>query len=179
MGIATSNTAWSGRRSTPMARNTPSIRITAKGSARLSSGVIMRKTTAIKRPTAAQEDAGKDSAQHLEIAESGVSDRKRRHDQRRRQQQPGKGGNAAGDAAQPRSEHHRQIDDVGPGQEVAERKGLVELVRGHPAVLLDDRAAGKHQDPAETGQRHPGEGQKQRDQARRGGGEIRLLDGRC
>ncbi|GLR94914.1 hypothetical protein GCM10007858_25470 [Bradyrhizobium liaoningense] len=34
---------------------------------------------------------------------------------------------------------------------MAERKGLVELVRGHPAVLLDDRAAGKHQDPAETG----------------------------
>ncbi|GMO13143.1 hypothetical protein TM233_13290 [Bradyrhizobium sp. TM233] len=69
---------------------------------------------------------------------------------------------------------------------MTERKGLVELVRIHPAVLLDDRPPGKHQNPAEAGQRHPGEGQEKREQAGRGGmggGDIRLsirlLGGRC
>lgn len=65
---------------------------------------------------------------------------------------------------------------------MAEREGLVELVGRHPAVLIDDGVPGKHQDPAETGQRHPGEGQEQRGEARRSGtGDqlIRLLDGRC
>ncbi|MGY3120469.1 hypothetical protein ACVWXQ_004406 [Bradyrhizobium sp. S3.14.4] len=95
---------------------------------------------------------------------------------------PVKAATPAGDAAQPRPEHHRQVDDVGPGQEMAERKGLVELVRRHPAVLIDDGVAGKHQDPAEAGQRHPGEGQEQRDEAGRrsvGGWMVRLLGGRC
>jgi hypothetical protein len=56
------------------------------------------------------------------------------------------GSDAARNPAQPRTKHHRQIDDVGPGQEVAERKGL-----------------------AEAGQRHPGKGQEQRDEAGRRG----------
>lgn len=73
---------------------------------------------------------------------------------------------------------------------MAERKGLVELVRGHPTVLVDDGVPGKHQDPAEPGQRHPGERQEQRKQAGRRsvfGRDIRplirlliwLLGGRC
>ncbi len=72
---------------------------------------------------------------------------------------------------------------------MAERKGLVELVRRHPAVLIDDGAPGKHQDPAEAGQRHPGEGQEQRGGRAEGVGGwmvgsccwdlIRLLGGRC
>src|SRR3954447_26874447 len=54
-GIATKSTAWSGRGKEPQGKKTPSIRMSATASSRLSSGVIIRKTTAIKRPTAAQE----------------------------------------------------------------------------------------------------------------------------
>ncbi|MEY9504394.1 hypothetical protein ABIE87_003952 [Bradyrhizobium diazoefficiens] len=95
---------------------------------------------------------------------------------------PAKAATPPRDPAQPRAEDHRQIDDVGPGQEMAEREGFVELVRRHPAVLLDDRPPGEHQNSAETSQGHPGEGHKQRGQAGRraaGRGTIRLLGGRC
>lgn len=71
--------------------------------------------------------------------------------------------NAATPPAIPRRREPNTIDRltiVGPGQEMAQRKGLVELVRRHPAVLVDDGVPGKHQNPAESGQRHPGEGQE-------------------
>ena len=55
----------------------------------------------------------------------------------------------------------------GPGQEMAQREGFVELVGRHPAVLLDDAAPRKHQHAAEARQRHFGERDKQRDQAGR------------
>ncbi len=74
------------------------------------------------------------------------------------------GWKAATPPAMPRSRDPNTIDRLtmlGPAQEVAEGKGLVELVRGHPAMLIDDGVAGKHQDPeAEAGQRHPGKGQE-------------------
>ncbi len=69
--------------------------------------------------------------------------------------------------AKPRSEHHRQVDDVRAGQEMAQRKGFVELVRRHPAVLLDDAAPRKHQNAAESRERHFGERDEQRDQTGR------------
>lgn len=55
---------------------------------------------------------------------------------------------------------------------MAERKSLVELVRSHPAVVIDHGMAAKHQNAAETGQRHPGKGDEQRDQT----GEREWLD---
>ena len=80
---------------------------------------------------------------------------------------PAKAAIAAGDAAKARAEHHRQVDDVGTGQEMAQREGLVELVRSHPAVLVDDGAPREYQHAAETRQRHPGERDKQHGQAGR------------
>ena len=53
-GIATSNTAASGSCSTPIATNTATSTSNPTRSRRLSSGVIIRNTVAIKRPTAAQ-----------------------------------------------------------------------------------------------------------------------------
>ena len=90
-------------------------------------------------------------------------------DHHRRADQPGKGRDAAGNAAKPRSEHHRQIDDVRTGQKMAQREGLVELLRRHPAVLLDDAAPRPDQHAAEAGQRHLGERDEQLDQAGRVG----------
>ncbi len=82
---------------------------------------------------------------------------------------PAKAAQPACNAAKARAEHDRQIDDIGTGQEVAERKGLVEFVRRHPAVLVDDAAPRPDQHAAEAGQRHLGEGDKQLNQAGRDG----------
>src|SRR5215471_13639778 len=64
---------------------------------------------------------------------------------------------------------------------MAEREGLVELVRAHPAMLFDNGAACKRQHPAEASQRHLRKREKQKNQAGRswGGGwrEIRLRSG--
>jgi hypothetical protein len=49
---------------------------------------------------------------------------------------------------------------------MAQREGFVELVRGHPAVLFDDAAAGEWKNTAIAGKRHPREGKQQRDYAR-------------
>ncbi len=49
-----------------------------------------------------------------------------------------------------RAEHHREIDDVRSRQEMTEREGLVELLRRHPAMLIDDGPPRPHQNPAET-----------------------------
>jgi hypothetical protein len=40
---------------------------------------------------------------------------------------------------------------------MAQREGLVELLRRHPAVLIDDGAARKHHHAAKAGKRHLGE----------------------
>src|SRR3954447_280576 len=91
---------------------------------------------------------------------------------------------AAMPPAIPRSRAPNTIERLtmlGPGrtgQEMAERKSLVEFVRRHPAVLLDDGLPGEYQDPSEARQRHPGEGQEQREQARRNGADgwtVRLV----
>lgn len=89
---------------------------------------------------------------------------------------------AATPPAKPRSREPKTIDDVGSWQEMAERERLVELVRGDPAVLVDNGVPGKYQNPAETGQRHPGKGQGQRKQVGRprvGDGNLGRLGGRC
>ena len=85
-----------------------------------------------------------------------------------RTEQPGKGGDAAGNPAKPRSEHHREIDDVRTRQKMAQREGFVELVRRHPAVLFDDAAPRKRQHAAEARDRHLGERHEQLEQAGRG-----------
>jgi hypothetical protein len=51
---------------------------------------------------------------------------------------------------------------------MAQRIGFVELVRRHPAVLIDDAAPRPDQDAAEACERYFGERDKQRDQAGRG-----------
>lgn len=92
---------------------------------------------------------------------------------------------AATPPAMPRSRKLKTLDRLtmlGSWQEMAKREGLVELVRGHPAVLVDNGVPGKYQNPAETGQRHPGKGQGQRKQVGRprvGDGNLGHLGGRC
>ena len=54
-GIATSSTAGSGSRSTPIAINTAASTTSPTTIAPLISGIIIRNTTAIKSPTAAQD----------------------------------------------------------------------------------------------------------------------------
>ena len=51
---------------------------------------------------------------------------------------------------------------------MAQRIGLVELVGGHPAVLVDDAAPRPVQDAAEARERHFGEREKQLKEPRRG-----------
>jgi len=55
----------------------------------------------------------------------------------------------------------------GPGRKLAQREGLVELVRRHPSVLIDDAAPRPDQHAAEARERHFGERDEQRDQAGR------------
>jgi hypothetical protein len=50
---------------------------------------------------------------------------------------------------------------------MAQREGLVELVRRHPPVLIDDPAPRPDQHAAKAGERHLGERDEQRDQAGR------------
>jgi hypothetical protein len=50
---------------------------------------------------------------------------------------------------------------------MAQREGLVELVRRHPPVLIDDAAPRPDQHAAEARQRHFGKRDEQRDQAGR------------
>ena len=54
-GIATSSTACSGSRTTPIATNTASRMTSPTASRFLISGIIILKTTAINSPTAAQD----------------------------------------------------------------------------------------------------------------------------
>ena len=58
-GIATSNTAGNGSRSNPIAINTASITSRPTKSRSRISGIIIRNTTAISRPTAAQDTPAK------------------------------------------------------------------------------------------------------------------------
>src|SRR5258708_11815540 len=64
---------------------------------------------------------------------------------------------------------------------MAQRKGLVELIRRHPAVLVDDAAPGADQHATEAGQRHFGERHEQLEQAglvwRDGSWNVRRRDG--
>ena len=131
----------------------------------LISGIIIRKTTAISSPTAAQDTPAR-------IRRNASISPKRAYSAARmvaitigRPDQPGKGRDAAGNAAKARAEHHRQIDDVRTGQEMAQRVGFVEFLRRHPAVLVDDAAPRPDQHAAEARQRHFGERDEQLDQA--------------
>ena len=54
-GIATSSTVGNGSRNSPIATNTAASTTSPITSRFLISGIIIRKTTAIKRPTAAQD----------------------------------------------------------------------------------------------------------------------------
>ncbi len=147
----------------------------------LISGIIILKTTAISKPDRRAGHAGQDPPQRVDLAVARVQRRQDRGDHHRRADQPGKGRDAAGDAAKARAEHDRQIDDVRPWQKMAQREGLVEFLRRHPAVLVDDAAPGPDQHPAEAGQRHFGERHEQLEQAgldwRGCGGEIRRRNG--
>ncbi len=138
----------------------------------LTSGLIMRSTTAISSPTAAQEMPAACAAARRSRRSGRTAPPSMVDDQHRRADQAGEGGYPAGNAAKARAEHHREIDDIGTGQEVAERKGLVEFVRRHPAVLFDDAAPRPDQHAAEAGQRHLGERDKQLGQAGRRGGTL-------
>jgi hypothetical protein len=51
---------------------------------------------------------------------------------------------------------------------MAQREGLVEFLRRHPAVLVDDAAPGPDQNTAEARQRHFGERNEQLEQTGRG-----------
>ena len=166
-GIATSNTAGNGSRSSPIAMNTAASRTSPTRSRLLISGIIIRKTTEISRPTAAQDTPARMRRNASISPKLRIERRQDRHDDDGRTEQPGKGRDAAGNAAKARSEHHRQVDDVRARQKMAEREGFVELVRRHPAVLLDDAAPRKDQHAAEARERHLGERDEQREQAGR------------
>ncbi len=48
---------------------------------------------------------------------------------------------------------------------MAQREGFVELIGGHPTMLLDNAAAGERQNAAIAGQRHPREREQKRGHA--------------
>ena len=100
-----------------------------------------------------------------EFAETRVKRGEDHHHDHRRPDQPAEGGDPADNPAKARAEHHRQVDDVRPWQEMAKRVGLVELLRRHPTVLFDQAAPGKGQHATEPRKRHFGKRQKQRDHA--------------
>ena len=85
---------------------------------------------------------------------------------------------ASGHAAQTRTEDHREVDDVGPGQEMAQRERLVELLGRHPAVLVDNRAAREHQHAAEPRQRHFRKSEEERTKTGRIFGDVGARRGR-
>ena len=89
------------------------------------------------------------------------------HQHHRRADQAEERHETAREPAEARAEHKGQVHNVRTGQEMAERKSLVELVRRHPAVPFDNGAASEGQHPAKTCQRHLRECKKKRDQARR------------
>ena len=93
-----------------------------------------------QKPDRGAGHAGQDPPQRVDLAVARIQRRQDGGDHHRRPDQPGEGRNAAGNAAKARAEHDRQIDDVRTRQEMAQREGLVELLRRHPAVLVDDAA---------------------------------------
>ena len=160
-GIATSNTACSGSRNTPIATNT-AARTTSPTRSRFPD----QRHHHPENDRDQQADrraghAGQDAPQRVDLAVTGIERRQDGHDDHRRADQPGKGRDAAGNPAKARAEHHRQVDDVRTGQEMAQREGLVEFLRRHPAVLVDDAAPRPDQHAAEARQRHFGERHEQ------------------
>ena len=59
------------------------------------------------------------------------------------------------------AEHQRQVDDVRPGQHLAERQHLDELLAREPALALDQLALRDREHAAEALQREPVEGEEQ------------------
>ena len=180
-GIATSSTVCSGSRSTPIATNTAD-QDDQPGDLALSDQRHHHfEDDRDQQPDRRAGHAGQDPPQRVDLTVTGIQRGKNDRDHHRRADQPGKGRDTAGNAAETRAEHDRQIDDVRTRQEMAQREGLVEFLRRHPAVLVDDAAPGPDQHPAEARQRHFGERHEQLEQTgrgwRRGQRNIRRRDG--
>ena len=80
-------------------------------------------------------------------------------------QEPGDGRRRARPAGESKSDHHRQIEHVRPGQELSERQQIDELPVREPAQSLDQPAPGPENCTAEGGQANPGKSDEQREPA--------------
>ena len=65
--------------------------------------------------------AGEHALQRLDGAEDRIEERKEDHDHHARTDQSDQRHRSAGQAADAAAEHHREIDDRGPGQDLAQR----------------------------------------------------------
>jgi hypothetical protein len=85
-------------------------------------------------------DAAQHSLQCRDLAEPRIDQRDHRNDDEWRADQPRQRDRGTRRAADASAEYHRQVDDVGAGQELAEGVGVVELFRRHPLALFDEHA---------------------------------------
>src|SRR3712207_8997794 len=76
------------------------------------------------------------------MPEARVDHSERDHDEDGSGEQSGDGGGGAERAMEAVPHHDGQVQDVAAGQELGQRIGLVELVGGHPAAVLDQHAGG-------------------------------------
>ena len=70
------------------------------------------------------------------------------------------------------AEHQREVDDVRPGQDLAERQHLDELLAREPALALDQLALRDREDAAESLQREAVEGEEEVARRRRPGRAV-------
>ena len=112
--------------------------------------------------------AGEHALQGVDGAEDRIEERKEDHDHEARPDQADQRHRRAGQAADAAAEHHREIDDRRPRQDLAQRIGVVELRRRHPFALLDQHAPRPVQHAAEAGERDDREGDEEFEDGGRG-----------
>ena len=108
-----------------------------------------------------RRDAAEHAAHGIDIAVALIEHPAASMTQNGTSRNPAQAASAPVGTAHARAEHRGEVDDVGAGQELAERVDVVEFLRRHPALLLDEHAPRPGQRPAEAGQRDFEEGEEE------------------
>ena len=161
-------TQISGQRSQTIVTKVKTAKAAASGGPRrlLPSVAISLIAVAMMRPGGDRAHAAQRARDGREARELGVRGRQHQDDDERHGEHAGDRGERALEAEEAVAEHQPEVDDVRPGQDLAEREHLDEFVAREPALSLDELALRDREDAAETLQREAIEGEEE--VARRG-----------
>src|SRR6516162_1002386 len=126
----------------------------------LNRGRAILATVASINPAAAAA-ISQHAAQRRQVAVVSVEGADRDDQNHRRAEQSRQRRERAERPANARAENHREVDHVAAGQEGAQRKSFVELIRSKPAPPLHHDPPRPGEDAAKAGQRDRGKGQEQ------------------